>query len=703
MNVASFLDRRTRMKSALCTALAAAAVVHPGLAISAAGGVSAGQPFPTNLLTKPDPAQLTGLRIDLPRPDCSEQPSDCADVDVLNTLDGFNVRPRISIPFTGPIDLSTASSDTVFFADSAGARVGIDKIVWEGASNTLHAESDEQLRQHTTYALVVTDGVKSADGRKLDAASFRHDLAYGQTKDAHMKAYRKALLEALDWSGEGLGHIVDASVFTTQSVTAISEKIARQIDASDPAPPTFTIGSNGERAVFPIATLGPITTRVQVSTTPDFETSTSSVAGFLASVGTLAFGTFRSPDYETADAVIPPYPTRTGVPVPQSWNDLTFTLYLPAGPAPAGGWPVAIFGHGLPSTKEDALLAAPVMAWNGLALIAINAVGNGNGPLGTMTVSCTDRLPVTVPLGGRSVDIDGDGRIDPSLAEGAFTPPIGGLLLTRDGARQTVVDLMQLVREIEVGVDVDGDGRRDLSPDAISYFGQSWGSDYGAQFLALEPAVRQGVLNVGGASLLEGWRLSPSLRTFAGLLLLFRSPPLYNGDFGDPSLQSFVENIPLRGAPPLVDATPRASAIQEYLDRVIWANNAGTGIAYAPYLRSRPLEGVGPKGVIVQFAKGDLTVPNPTTSAFIRAGELQDRATLFRNDLALASLGAQGYDVTDPHDFLFRLANAPAPFALAAQQQIATFIASGGATTIDPDGAGPYFETPIAGPLPETA
>jgi hypothetical protein len=38
---------------------------------------------------------------------------------------------------------------------------------------------------------------------------------------------------------------------------------------------------------------------------------------------------------------------------------------------------------------------------------------------------------------------------------------------------------------------------------------------------------------------------------------------------------------------------------------------------------------------------------------------------------------------------------------VAAQQQIGIFLASGGTTTLDPDGAGPFFETPIAGPLPE--
>jgi hypothetical protein len=41
--------------------------------------------------------------------------------------------------------------------------------------------------------------------------------------------------------------------------------------------------------------------------------------------------------------------------------------------------------------------------------------------------------------------------------------------------------------------------------------------------------------------------------------------------------------------------------------------------------------------------------------------------------------------------------------SLQAQAQIATFFATDGAVTIDPDGPGPLFETPIALPLPETA
>jgi hypothetical protein len=39
--------------------------------------------------------------------------------------------------------------------------------------------------------------------------------------------------------------------------------------------------------------------------------------------------------------------------------------------------------------------------------------------------------------------------------------------------------------------------------------------------------------------------------------------------------------------------------------------------------------------------------------------------------------------------------------ALAAQSQIATFFASDGDSVIVPDGAGPFFETPMVGPPPE--
>ena len=124
--------------SRLASLIVALLVLSPGVAHAA--GVEAGAPFPTNLLTVPDPTQITGVRVSLPSPNCAANPSDCADVAVLNRLDGFNVQPRLSIPFSGPIDLTTVSSDTVrlYALDClACAPIGIEQAVWEQAATTL--------------------------------------------------------------------------------------------------------------------------------------------------------------------------------------------------------------------------------------------------------------------------------------------------------------------------------------------------------------------------------------------------------------------------------------------------------------------------------------------------------------------------------------------------------------------------------------
>src|SRR4026208_1308786 len=62
-----------------------------------------GGPFPSDRFTVPDPSQNTLIRVSLPLPNCDEHPSDCEDLDVVNTLDGFNLQPRLSIPFEAPV------------------------------------------------------------------------------------------------------------------------------------------------------------------------------------------------------------------------------------------------------------------------------------------------------------------------------------------------------------------------------------------------------------------------------------------------------------------------------------------------------------------------------------------------------------------------------------------------------------------------
>ena len=653
------------------------ALIAPGGALA---GTKAGQPLPSNLNTVPDATQATGLRVNLPAPNCTTNPSDCADVAVLNTLDGFNVQPRISVPFSAPIDTSTVSSSTIFLVGPGGDVVGINQAVWEPLMNTLHFESHEQLAPATTYLLVVTRGVHDAAGDELAGSP----LGSLGSSDPYKKALRAALPMAMA-GGVAPGDIAAASLFTTQSIDALSRKIRAQLQAAPAAPVTFNLGPGGARTVFPAAT--PITWNRQVGTSTFSPTTLPTAALFVypGSVAQVAFGSFSSPDYETADKVIPAVGTATGVPAVQSTNEIQFTLFVPGGVEPAGGWPVAIFGPGFTDSKNGAPWAvASTLGRAGIASIAINVVGHGFGAAGTYTAQ-TLTGPVTFPAGGRGIDQNGNGVIDST--EGVNTAAPYTLISNRDGLRQTAIDLMQLVKVLKGGVDVDADGAADLSTSRIYYAGQSFGGIYGVPLLGLEPGIRAGVANVPGGPIVEIARLSPSFRGLVGLALLTREPSLYNNLVPDAGLTNFNENIPLRNLPLVVDTVDRASAIQTYIDRAEWAQQAANPAAYAPF--------VNRDKTIIQFARGDKTVPNPTTSAILRAGSLADRATLFRNDLAYAAtLGAVG---KNPHAFLTNIGNlAAAPYALAAQQQIATFFASDGATTIDPDGPGPFFETPTS-------
>jgi hypothetical protein len=153
--------------------------------------------------------------------------------------------------------------------------------------------------------------------------------------------------------------------------------------------------------------------------------------------------------------------------------------------------------------------------------------------------------------------------------------------------------------------------------------------------------------------------------------------------------------------------------IQELLDNFEWVGQAGDVVPFAVHLRRAPLPGAEPKPAIIQFARGDRTLPNPATTAILRAGDLADHATYYRFDLFLAANPTTPPSINDAHSFHLTIPPfAPIPpevraaanaVALAAQEQIAVFFASDGVEVIDPDGPGALFETPIVPPLPEEA
>ena len=70
--------------------------------------------FPADRFTVADPAQLTGRRVALPVPTCTAGTRTvCDSLSLLNTLDGFDLQPRVFLPFSGRIDVATVTPDTV--------------------------------------------------------------------------------------------------------------------------------------------------------------------------------------------------------------------------------------------------------------------------------------------------------------------------------------------------------------------------------------------------------------------------------------------------------------------------------------------------------------------------------------------------------------------------------------------------------------
>jgi hypothetical protein len=707
--------------------LVAAALLTPALALAQTHPLfnlqsTTQSPFPSDRFTALDAQQLTGLRVNLPLPNCATNPSDCADLTLLNQLDGFNLQPRLAVAFDGAIDVNTVNSSTVFLVQVPGSFkvdgdafdgfqpniIGINQIVWDPASLTLFAESDQHLTQRSSYLLVVTTGVHDAAGNPIQASRDFRDLNASDSADARLRLYRQALRSLIDNGtlhriapGLDKKDIAAASLFTTESATATLESIREQIKAAAPPTVNFNLGSGGEKTVFPLNTVTGLTWNVQALTVgPLVPTSLNATLGalqvFPGSISTLAFGKFTGQHWQNANVFIPQVPTRNPVPA-QGTEDLFFNLFIPSGPRPTNGWPVAIFGHGFTDSKQGAPFAvASILAHNGIASIAINVVGHGFGPNSTLTVN-QGATSTTFLEGGRGFDQDGNGQITSAEGSSTFVLSPQGTIGSRDALQQTTADLMQLVRAIQGGIDANGDGLPDLDANRIYYAGQSFGGIYGTIFLGIEPDIRAGVPNVPGGPIIDIVRLSPSFQLLLTQALSVRIPSLLNA--GPPIF--FNDNSPLRDLPTVINNVPGAIAIQTVEDTSRWLGQQGDPVAWAPFIRKSPLAGDLAKSVIVQFARGDKTVPNPTATALIRSGDLADRATFYRNDIAFPL----GLGLNNPHTFLTSL---PKPIAIEPQIQIGVFFASDGALTIDPDSVGllppsvpPLFETPIAGPLPE--
>lgn len=213
-------------------------------------------------------------------------------------------------------------------------------------------------------------------------------------------------------------------------------------------------------------------------------------------------------------------------PMPQESLALETVATVPAGPPPAGGWPVVVFGHGVTSSKESVFAIAGRMAAAGFATVAIDFSQHGSRAVRTseaVTLGCKGHCFAadgTTDTGTECDTImDCDFMAGETCGSLAATPSLvppspssapqcyasifsTDLANTRDNIRQTVLDLQRVALAL-AACGTDSCGPLSVDPERIFYAGFSLGSIIGTTVAATTPEIQAAALNVGGVGWLD--------------------------------------------------------------------------------------------------------------------------------------------------------------------------------------------------------
>jgi pimeloyl-ACP methyl ester carboxylesterase len=225
-----------------------------------------------------------------------------------------------------------------------------------------------------------------------------------------------------------------------------------------------------------------------------------------------------------------PNPLAGGAMIPGAWSDpvhpemqsslaLETLITLPASAPPATGYPTVIFGHGLGSSKEALLVFAGSLAANGYAAVAIDFSAHGSRAVRTSkapALGCVGHCAAGGVPNATECDTIADCGMNetcgiagasetippsPTSRPQCYAPFLStNLAATRDGIRQTVLDIQRLAKALET-CGAAGCGALKVDPTRIYYIGQSLGSLIGTTAVGTAPEIKDAVLNVGGV----GW------------------------------------------------------------------------------------------------------------------------------------------------------------------------------------------------------
>ncbi len=454
--------------------------------------------------------------------------------DALDLLDGFGTTSAIWFFFSGPVDvaslpaspvLAPALTDSVFCADTAtltpvpiALKFDVDTRVHNVLA--LLPLPGRPLKPKTSYVCVVRTSVTGGGEAVVPSADWL-SVRDGTSANSDADAIFDPVVTALGGASVAASSIAGMTVFTTESTT---DDLVRIRDNVLPVlgAPSADLVSRPE-LVF------------------DTPTKLQALLGrpvpLLAAIAT---GYYPSPRFQTHDpngdgpfGDLPTPPSFINCAVPCETNDerftrdgsgnpividtpsIPFTVTIPAGSPPAGGWPIVIQQHGLGGQRDTVVAFAEADASHGFASIGIDAAQHGYRYFDCKpSASCSQDTANN--FGGTAVP---DGFADGTLggfSVGFLTVNLGffqafhNFVGIRDNFRQTYADLLSLVRLLQ-GHSIDAALGTTLNDGEIFYMGHSLGGLMGSGFVPITTDVKAALLNATGGGLTNQLFLNSSI------------------------------------------------------------------------------------------------------------------------------------------------------------------------------------------------
>lgn len=479
-------------------------------------------------------------------------------------LDGFSPIAAGHVRFDGAIDPSTLpkSPDAATKADATVQLIDVDDVSPEqGQRRPITLEWRAQdgvywlpntlafaptfghgLRPHTRYALVVTTGVKAADGGEL-GRSANLDAVLGlraEGTDAGAAALHDAwtpALAKLEAAGVAAKDIAHLSVFTTGA----------------PAEELFAIRDH-VRESFPAPTAKNWTTASAQSSLRAYDGPYEVYQG--------DYG--PSPDYQSGKLPFAAWGDggafgfEGGKPKVQREFDLRFALAVPNEsecPMPEGGYPIVLYAHGTGGDFRSFIddRTAGSLAKQCIASMGVDQIFHGTRP------------------GAPPADDDGAAV---ELLFFNFQNPAAA----RTNGRQSAIDEVQRARLFteshmtvpsavsKTGKEIRFDGSK------VMFYGHSQGGQNGPLYLSIDDSARGGVLSGSGGVI--------------SITLLEKSLPL-------PAVSSLVKmmlGVKATDSDELTPLHPAISLVQSLVDTV-------DPINYVSHILREPRPGFAPKSI----------------------------------------------------------------------------------------------------------